>query len=139
MHDVRLTAAARLSHPHDHRSERSIRSAAVPPSAGLAPDPVLDPRIPISYNYRGESNRFYLTATFADCETRESVIAHTHEGDRLESAPRRIASRVSGRILRSTMPSIADHQVSHRPKAIATTMLASADSSRPTLNLEIQT
>lgn len=37
---------------------------------------MLDQRIPISYNYRGECNRFYLTATFADRETRESVIGH---------------------------------------------------------------
>jgi hypothetical protein len=39
---------------------------------------MLDLRIPISYNYRGERNRFYLTATFADRETRESVSAHSH-------------------------------------------------------------
>ncbi|MHB1517488.1 MAG: hypothetical protein ACYCYQ_04240, partial [Acidimicrobiales bacterium] len=47
-----------------------------------APDRCLTNEFRSVTTTRGERNRFYLTATFADRETRESVSAHSYPHDR---------------------------------------------------------
>ena len=92
MHHVRLTEAA--PHPNDHRSARPTRNSSLFCRRPGAPHPIgcLTYELRSDTTTEGERNRFYPIATFADRQTRESVIAHK----RLSSAVRITHRRLLG-------------------------------------------
>ena len=64
------------SHPYDHRSARPTKHTLLCRRPVPAPDRCLTQEFRSVTTTEGERNRFCPTATFADRETRESVIAH---------------------------------------------------------------
>ena len=107
MHHVRPTAAAPVPSVRSPQCTTYPKLIAVLPSAGAAPDRCLTYEFRSDTTTEGERNRFYPTATFADRETRESVIAHTCHRMALVPCKRPTHSSLHGGVVTESVSDLA--------------------------------